>query len=95
MTEIDTEAWTLNELQLGDIVGSTNRIVIAKTKLWDRVPGDTYAGWVTICMKDLEYHPYVVWYVYAHPNGFFAETGTYCSTLTEAIENYKRRGGVL
>jgi hypothetical protein len=83
----------LNELRIGDIVGTTNRIVIATTKKSERIPGDCYAVWVTICHKEGEYHPYVVWDVIARPEGFAAEHGDYCSTLQQAIKHYKRRGG--
>jgi hypothetical protein len=82
-----------NQLQLGDIVGSTNRMVIASTKRTDRVPGDTYATWITICYKEGEHHPYVVWTVIARPEGFSAESGDYCSTLEQAFSAYKERGG--
>ena len=82
-----------NQLHLGDIVGSTNRMVIALTKKADRIPGDTYATWVAICVKDGEYHPYVVWTVIARPEGFAAEHGDYCFTLEEAVTMYKKRGG--
>ena len=80
-------------LMIGDKVGDTDRIVIAYTKIRDRVPGDSYASWVAICAKEGEYHPYVVWYVIARPNGFLAETGDYCFTLDEALKVYKNRGG--
>lgn len=82
-----------NELRIGDIVGSTNRMVIASTKRADTVPGDTYATWITICCKEGEYHPYVVWTVIARPEGFAAESGDYCSTLEQAVTMYKKRGG--
>ena len=82
-----------NEPRIGDFIGDTNRMVIAYTKIRDRIPGDSYASWVAICAKEGEYHPYVVWYVIARPNGFHAETGDYCFTLDEALEVYKNRGG--
>jgi hypothetical protein len=82
-----------NEIRIGDIVGSTNRIVIAYTKKSERVPGDCYAVWVTICHKEGEHHPFVVWDVIARPEGFAAEHGDYCFTLQEAITAYKKRGG--
>ena len=83
----------LNELRIGDIVGSTNRIVIACTKKAERIPDDSYAYWVTICYKEGELHPYVVWDVIARPEGWSANQGDYCSTLEQAIKNYKKRGG--
>ena len=82
-----------NELRIGDIVGDTKRIVIAYTKLGDRVPGELYARWVTICADKTALHPYVVWTVIARPQGFHAESGDYCSTLEQAVDAYKKRGG--
>lgn len=83
----------LNELRIGDIVGTTNRIVIASTKRAERIPEDSYAYWVTICHKEGELHPYVVWNVIARPDGFSAVDGDYCSTLEQALIQYKKRGG--
>ena len=83
----------LNELHIGDIVGDTNRIVIACTKKADRVPEDSYAYWVTICLKVEAHHPYVVWNVIARPEGFSSVDGDYCFTLQEAVTIYKKRGG--
>jgi len=83
----------LNELRIGDIVGDTNRMVIASTKKVERIPGDCYATWVAICHKEGELHPYVIWDVIARPEGWFAQTGDYCSTLEQAIAKYKKRGG--
>lgn len=83
----------LNELSIGDTVGHTNRIVIACTKKADRIPDDSYAYWVTICHKDTEFHPYVVWNVIARPDGFSAADGDYFFTLEEALIQYKKRGG--
>ena len=82
-----------NELRIGDIVGDTKRTVIACTKRGERIVGDSYATWVAICHKEGEYHPYVVWTVIARPNGWLAEGGDYRSTLEEAVEAYKGRGG--
>lgn len=92
MTDL-SEMMLENQLHIGDIVGDTKRIVIACQKIRDRVPGDSYAAWVAICAKDGEYHPYVVWYVYATRNGFHAELGDYCFTLKEALEAYNGRIG--
>lgn len=82
-----------NQLQIGDLVGDTNRMVIVSTKLADRVPGDSYARWITICHKEGEYHPYVVWDIYARPNGFAAGSGDYCFTIEDALTIYRKRGG--
>jgi hypothetical protein len=83
----------LNEIRIGDIVGSTNRMVIAYSKKQDRIPDDCYATWVTICHKEGELHPYVVWDVIARPNGFVAEHGDYCLTINEAVDAFQKRGG--
>jgi predicted aminopeptidase len=82
-----------NELRIGDIVADTKRIVIAATQKAERVEGDSYAYWVAICRKEGEYHPYAVWNVIARPEGFIAEQGDYCFTISEAIEVYAQRGG--
>ena len=92
MTE-DNELNLLNELHIGDIVGDTNRIVIACTKKADRIPDDSYAHWVTICLKAEAHHPYVVWNVIARPEGFSSVEGDYYFTLEEALIQYKKRGG--
>ena len=82
-----------NQLQLGDIVGDSNRMVIACTKLAEREPGESFAYWVAICVKDGEYHPYVVWNIVARPEGFYASNGDYCFTIQEAVKAYNQRGG--
>lgn len=83
---------TFAELQVGDVVnGST--VVFCK-KLADRVIGDVYATWVAMLLRDSKLHPYSVHDVVARPNGFQAFSGDYCATLDEAVEAYKRRGGV-
>jgi hypothetical protein len=68
-----------NELRIGDIVGATNRIVIA--------------SWIAICTLEAEYHPYVVWTVTARPEGWSCESGDYCLNIEEAVTMYKKRGG--
>ena len=92
MTE-DNQLNLLNQLHIGDIVGDTNRIVIACTKKADRVPDDSYAYWVAICLKAEAHHPYVVWNVIARPEGFSSVEGDYYFTLEEALVQYKNRGG--
>jgi hypothetical protein len=90
------ETNTLNEyseLRIGDKVGSTQRMVIAYTKRGDRVVGDCYATWVAICVEETAFHPYAIWNVVARPEGWYAESGDYCSTLDEALRLYKKRGG--
>lgn len=81
------------ELSIGDIVGDSQRMVIAYTKKSDRIPNDSYASWLTICAKEGEFHPYVVWDVVARPEGFVAQNGTYAKTLEEALGYYHERGG--
>ena len=83
----------LNELRIGDIVGDTNRMVVAYTKKSDRIPGDSYATWIAICCKQDEFHPYVVWTIVARPEGFAAESGDYCFNIDQAVQAYKKRGG--
>ena len=83
-----------NELHIGDIVGDTKRIVIACTKLGERIPGDSYARWITICFKEDVRHPYVVWDVIAKSEGFSAHHGEYAETLEQAVVIYKSRGGL-
>jgi hypothetical protein len=83
----------LNQLSIGDTVGSTDRMVIACTKKAERIPDDSYAYWVTICFKSGQFHPYVVWNVIARPDGFSAADGDYYFTLEEALIQYKKRGG--
>ena len=90
---MNNELNTVNELHIGDIVGTTNRMVIALTKRSERIPADSYATWVAICYKDQERDPYVVWTVIARPEGFAAENGDYCSTFQQAVTMYKKRGG--
>lgn len=81
------------ELQLGALVGDTNRMVIAMTKKNDRIPGSYYATWLAICAKEDELHPYVVWNIIARPNGFVADQGDYATTLQQAVDYYHKRGG--
>jgi len=81
------------DLRIGTVVGPTQRIVILSHKIYDRVPGDCYATWIVIAHKPSELHPYVVWNVTARPDGFHPESGTYCSTIKEALKAYELRGG--
>lgn len=99
MTE-DNQLNLDNELHIGDIVGTTKRMVIASNKIANRVPQashafgqDSYAHWITICCAENELHPYVVWSVTATPQGFEASNGDYCTTLEKAVTIYKKRGG--
>ena len=82
-----------NQLHLGDIVGDSKRMVIACTKLAEREPGESFAHWVAICVKDGEYHPYAVWTVIARPEGWVCQNGDYAHSLSDALEYYTQRGG--
>lgn len=82
-----------DELQLGDLVGDTKRMVLMRTKVSERVVGDCYASWTVIGVKITEYHPYVVWTVVATSKGFFAERGDYFFELKDALKRYEERGG--
>jgi hypothetical protein len=80
-------------------VGSTllnGATVVACTKSGERVENETLANWIAICVRGGDNHDdYVVWRIAATEKGFSAESGDYSNTLTEAIENYERRGGKL
>lgn len=90
---MSAELNVLNKLCVGDVVGTTNRTVVACTQITERIPGDSFATWVAICHKEGQYHPYVVWTVVARPEGFHAEGGDYCLTINEATIAYTKRGG--
>jgi hypothetical protein len=83
-----------NELRIGDIVGDTERIVIASTQITERIPDDSYASFIAICAKDSAHHKYAVWEVIARPEGFSSYNGHYYHTLEEALTNYQKRGGI-
>lgn len=82
-----------NSLMIGDVVGDTKRMVIACTKKNEHVPGDVYATWVAICVKENQFHPYVVWDVVARPEGWYCQSGEYAHTLSKALDYYHNRGG--
>jgi len=82
-----------NTLMLGDLIGHTKRMVIACTKMANRDPAESFARWIAICVKEGEYHPYVVWDVFARPQGWHAASGDYAFTIEEAVVQYKKRGG--
>jgi hypothetical protein len=81
----------LNELHIGDTVGTPSRIVVSCFKKSERIPEDTYATWVAICASEQQRHPYVVWTVVARPEGFSASDGIYCETLMDAVYHYNKR----
>lgn len=82
-----------DELQLGDLIGDTDRMVLMRTKLHERIVGDCYATWVALVVKIGEYHPYAVWTVSATPRGFVAERGDYFFEMGDALKGYQNRGG--
>lgn len=83
---------TFAELQIGDVVNGA--VVVFCKKTYDRVIGDVYASWTALLMRDHHLHPYVVWDVVARPEGFATFHGDYCANVDEAVEAYKKRGGV-
>lgn len=83
---------TFAELQIGDVVNGM--VVVFAKKVNERVAGDVYATWIAMLLRDSKLHPYSVHDVVARPNGFQAFSGDYCATLDEAVEAYKKRGGV-
>lgn len=84
-----------SELEVG-IRLPNGATVVACSKMGDRVPGETYAWWVAICVREPEnFHRYVVWNVVARSEGFMAEQGDYLHSLVEAIGVFQNRGGSL
>ena len=83
-----------SELQFGETIASGVR-VIACTKKSDRMVGIVYASWVAICeVTNDPYAKFVVWTVIATEDyGWVRESGTYCKSIVEAVEDYKSRGG--
>jgi len=71
--------------------------VIRCKRLTERVVGDTYATWITLCESPdrSAYHKWVTWVVIARPEGFVAESGHYFTydEREKAVGNYERRGG--
>lgn len=83
---------TYNELERGDIVGTTGGIVLECTKRRNRVAGDTYASWIALCfLPNNEFTPFVVWSVVARPEGFSAQHGEYERNLGDAMYRYNNR----
>lgn len=82
------------KLRIGDIIGDTDRMVIAHHQIVERVPKETFATWVALCVKEGEYHPYVVWNVIARPEGFIAEQGQYFFDIEKAAERFVQRAGL-
>ena len=82
---------TLNQLHIGDIIGDTKRMVISCKKIADLIHSETFSTWIAICVKEEEFHPYVVWTVVARPQGFVCQSGQYAFTLQEALKYYNSR----
>ena len=82
-----------SELEFGQIVGDTERVVLMCTKTKERVPGDIFAGWVAICYKGDERDPFAVWDVHARHEGWYASSGEYFQTFEPALRAYVARGG--
>lgn len=69
-------------------------IVVASTLMLNE-GGGVHRTHLALCLRPLnDYHPFVVWLVVERPEGVLAGSGEYCRTLTEAIEAYRKRGGV-
>ena len=79
-------------LQVGTVLPNGRTVVDCRRKS-ERVEGDSYASWITICHKDGEFHPYAVWTVVALPDGWYSEQGDYSFTYEEALVDYRQRGG--
>ena len=79
----------MNEVTEGTVVNTT-AVVLKCQKQFDRVVGDCFASWLTICFDGANpNHPFVVWNVIARPEGFHAERGDYRKTLTEALDAHE------
>lgn len=85
----------LAQPKLGMKIEGTGGILIAYTHKHSGGNG-MYPNGIGICLlPHNDFHPYVVWNIVTANEGqtWFAETGSYCSTLGHAIETYMRRGG--
>ena len=86
-----------SELNVGDEIAYGVRVV-AKTKTCKLIVGTVntvYASWVAICAVDHDAHAnYVVWTVTATEDyGWVRGSGTYCTSIIEAVADYVSRGG--
>jgi hypothetical protein len=83
-----------SELNVGDEIAYGVRVV-ARTKKCDRMVGVIFASWIAICAVDNDAHAnYVVWTVVAtNDYGWSRESGTYCTSIIEAVADYVSRGG--
>lgn len=90
LTEITNDP-TYAQLEVGESVADGLATVVKCEQLSNRVPNDTYASWVALCVRKHDLHPYVVWTIIARPNGFIAEQGDYCRTFEEGLSAYSKR----
>jgi len=76
-----------SELNVGDEI-AYGVSVVARTKKLDRT-------WISICAVEHDVHAnYVVWTVVAtNDYGWSRESGTYCTSIIEAVADYVSRGG--
>jgi hypothetical protein len=83
-----------SELKLGEEIANGVR-VIARTKRFGRVVGDNYASWIAVCAVDNDVHAnFAVWTVTAtNDYGWVRESGTYCESIVDAVQDYVARGG--
>lgn len=81
--------------RLGTKIEGTEGILIAYTHKHGG-GGGMYIHGVGICLlPHNDFHPYVVWNIITANDGqtWFAEAGTYCMHLIEALISYTARGG--
>lgn len=76
-----------SEMNVGDEIAH-GVIVVARTKKFERT-------WITICAVEHDAHAnYVVWTaVDMQADGWSRESGTYCTSIMEAVADYVSRGG--
>jgi len=85
---------TYEELAIDDVLHTpAGAKVIECHKISSRVPNECFASWTAVCEWADTFMPFVVWTIIARPEGFVAESGTYCKTIEQAIEIYDKRVG--
>ena len=86
---------TYEELAIGDVLHSpAGAKVIRRYKKSHREPNSMFATWTAVCEWTDTFTPFVVWTIIARPEGFVAESGSYCKTIEQAIEVYNNRVGL-
>ena len=81
---------------IGPERGSTisTGLLLEYTHMHDGGGGMLPNGVGILFLPDNDFHPFVVWNVYTQDGKtWFAERGTYCMRLQEALTEYKSRGG--